>query len=110
MIISKVKIENFKCYKGEFKLELSKGLNVIVGNNEAGKSTILESIHLALTGVLNGRNIKNELTQYLFNNEIIAEYLIGLEQGKKPDLPYILIEVHFEGDDLPLFEGNGNSD
>jgi putative ATP-dependent endonuclease of OLD family len=110
MIINKLKIENFKCYKGEFTLELSRGLNVIVGNNEAGKSTILESVHLALTGLLNGRNIKNELTQYLFNNEIIAEYLVGLEQGKNPDLPYILIEVHIDGDDLPLFEGNGNSD
>ncbi|MED1746655.1 ATP-dependent nuclease [Brevibacillus borstelensis] len=110
MIIKKVKIENFKCFKGEFILELRSGLNVLVGNNEAGKTTILEAIHLALTGLLNGKHIKNELTQYLFNNGIIKEYLDDLEQGKNPNLPYVLIEIYISGDDMALFEGNGNSE
>lgn len=54
MHITKVNIENFKCYKGKFSLKLNEGANILVGNNEAGKSTILEAIHLALSGVLNG--------------------------------------------------------
>jgi putative ATP-dependent endonuclease of OLD family len=49
MYITKVNIENFKCYKGKFSLNLNQGINILVGNNEAGKSTILEAIHLALT-------------------------------------------------------------
>ena len=44
MAIHKVKISNFKCFKGLFELELNKGLNILVGNNETGKSTILEAI------------------------------------------------------------------
>lgn len=46
MYIKKVKIQNFKCYR-EFEIELNDGLNIVVGNNDAGKSTILEAINLA---------------------------------------------------------------
>ena len=60
MRIKKVNVENFKCYKGKFSLSLNEGINILVGNNEAGKSTILEAIHLALTGILNGKYLKNE--------------------------------------------------
>jgi putative ATP-dependent endonuclease of OLD family len=61
MKIERVKIINFKVFKGEFNLELNEGLNILVGNNESGKSTILEAIHLALTGLFNGKYLKNEL-------------------------------------------------
>ncbi|HWY37588.1 MAG TPA: AAA family ATPase [Bacteroidia bacterium] len=50
MYISSVNIENFKCFNGTFKLKMNEGVNILVGDNEAGKSTILEAIHLALTG------------------------------------------------------------
>jgi putative ATP-dependent endonuclease of OLD family len=55
MYIRKVKVQNFKCFKEPFTLELTNGLNIIVGNNEAGKSTILEAVHLALSGLYAGR-------------------------------------------------------
>ena len=89
---------------------MNKGVNILVGNNEAGKSTIIEAIHLALTGLYNGKYLKNELTQYVFNNEIITEYLQSLEpnKGNKP-LPHILIEIYMDGEDLAEFEGDGNS-
>lgn len=85
MHIDKVTIENFKCFKGQFCLELSKGLNVLVGNNETGKSTILEAIHLALCGLLNGRYLKQELTQDIFNNDIRNEYLMSLKDLAEPE-------------------------
>lgn len=75
MAIKKIKIENFKCFNGVFELELNKGLNILVGNNETGKSTIVEAIHVALTGMYSGRNIRNELSQYLFNSTVVAEYI-----------------------------------
>lgn len=110
MSIKKVNIENFKCFKGKFSLEFNSGINILVGNNEAGKSTILEAVNLALTGILNGHYLKNELSQYLFNNEVVKEYLEQNLHGEKVDLPYILIEVFFADDDWPIFEGNGNSE
>lgn len=110
MSIKKINIENFKCFKGKFSLEFNSGINILVGNNEAGKSTILEAVNLALTGVINGRYLKNELSQYLFNNDVVKEYLEHILDGKTANLPYILIEVFFNEDDWPLFKGNGNSE
>ena len=54
MYIKKIHIENFKKFKGPFDLELNEDLNIIVGNNEAGKSTVIEAIFLALTGMFRG--------------------------------------------------------
>jgi len=110
MNITKVIIENYKCFSGKFSFEPNKGLNLLVGDNEAGKSTILEAIHLALTGMLNGRYLKNELTQYLFNIDSVSAYVKNLSEGKPATLPHILIELCFEGDDIALFEGDGNSE
>ena len=110
MNITKVIIENYKCFNGRFSFEPNKGLNLLVGDNEAGKSTILEAIHLALTGILNGRYLKNELTQYLFNIDCVNSYLANLREGKLAILPHILIEIYFDGEDIELFNGNGNSE
>lgn len=110
MFIKKVKIVNFKRFKGEFTIQLNNGINILVGDNEAGKSTILEAIHLALTGIFNGRYLKNELNQYLFNNEVVEEFINNLKHGNNVELPFILIELYFEGDNLALFEGTNNID
>ena len=91
MAIDKVKIVNFKCFKGTFEIELNKGLNILVGDNEAGKSIILEAIHLALTGLYNGKNINNELSQYLFNSEVIEEYINSVNGGTPLPPPSVLI-------------------
>ena len=63
MFIRKVKIHNFKCYR-DFEITLEEGLNIVVGDNEAGKSTILEAINLALTGIISGKSIWNEISQF----------------------------------------------
>lgn len=113
MYITKVNIENFKCYKDKFSLSLNEGVNILVGNNEAGKSTILEAIHLALTGILNGRYLKNELSQYLFNRQVEKEYIESLETTSPLEPPRILIELFLAGEEcsaLALLQGNGNDE
>jgi len=104
MKIKKIIIQNFKCFIN-LELELNSGLNILVGNNEAGKSTIIEAIHLALSGLFNGKYIKYELTQYLFNNKSVNKYI-----ENPSELPSILIEIYFEDGTYPLFEGNANSE
>lgn len=44
--IKKLKLQNLICFSGIFKLELNKGFNILVGNNETKKSTILDPIVL----------------------------------------------------------------
>ena len=109
MAIDRIKIHNFKCFK-DFELKLNSGLNVLVGNNETGKSTILEAIHIALTGIYGGRNIKNELSQYLFNKEIIDIYINSVNNGSALPPPSICVEVFFSGSINPEYEGNENSE
>lgn len=110
MHITEINITNFKCFKGKFNLKLNSGINILVGDNESGKTTIFEAIHLALTGLFNGKYLRNELTQYLFNFEVVAEYLKNLAENKSADLPFIEIEVYLSGDDIAILEGDGNSD
>jgi putative ATP-dependent endonuclease of OLD family len=110
MNLRKIIIENFKGFKGKFSLDLNNGVNLLVGNNETGKSTILEAINLALSGVLNGRYLRNELSQYLFNIDAVNEYLDKANKGQEHSKPYVLIEVFFEGKDNPMLRGNGNKD
>lgn len=110
MLIEKVVINNFKCFKDKFVFPLNEGLNIIVGDNEAGKSTIIEAIHLVLTGWFKGRYLHNELTQYLFNYEVVKEYLVSLQSGTALPPPSIFIEIYLLSDALPLFRGNCNSD
>lgn len=110
MAIKKVKIRNFKRFKGLFELELNTGLNILVGNNETGKSTILEAIHIALTGFYGGRNIRNELSQYLFNRDVVELYINSLNNGTALPPPSISIEVFFDGSINPEYEGNDNSE
>ena len=109
MNIKKIHIENFKIFKGSFDLFLNKGVNILVGNNETGKSTIIEAIHLALTGLYNGKYLKNELTQYVFNNEIVDKYIVSLKTEKALPPPHILIEIWMEGNNIAEMWGNGNS-
>ena len=111
MEIKKVVITNFKGFKDKFTISLNRGLNIIVGNNEAGKSTILEAINLALTGIYNGRYIRNELSQYLFNEETVSEYIKSFEYEAPISPPSISIELYINGGSevVPL-EGDKNSD
>lgn len=47
MYISKIKIANYKCFS-EAEIEFKEGLNVILGHNNGGKSTLLEAISLVV--------------------------------------------------------------
>ena len=75
--VEKLIIKNFKCFRN-IEIKFNKNVNIIVGNNEEGKSTILEALHLALSGMINGRPLRNEISEYFFNYEIKTEYICYL--------------------------------
>lgn len=111
MKIQKLVLQNYKSFKERTVVELNEGLNILVGDNEAGKSTILEAIHLCLSGILDGRYLKYDFHQYLFNYEVVDEYLTNIKSDKTTQLPELLIEVYFQSnDELADFEGSFNSD
>lgn len=109
MHISRVVIHNYRCLGGS-DVVFNDSLNIIVGNNECGKTTLLEAMYLGLTGTLNGRTLSAELHPHLFNSIAVDAFLADLRDGKNPEPPTIFIELYFGGDDVPAFvRGTNNS-
>jgi len=109
VFIQRAIIKNYRCLK-KADVIFNEKLNVIVGNNECGKSTMLEAIHLALTGQLNGRPLLIELHPYLFNLELFQAYVDELKAGKSPEPPSIHIELYLADDPaLTVLKGDNNS-
>ena len=109
VLISRVIVKNYRCLKSA-DVKLNPDINIIVGNNECGKSTLLEAICLALTGQLNGRPIQSETHPYLFNLELVTEYINCLNAGKSVPPPETLIELYFDDDAaLAKLKGTNNT-
>ena len=107
MYITKIRIKNFKRFSNWFQLELLPSVNIIVGDNEIGKSTIIEAIKLALTGFYHGKYVRNDINQYLFNRAEVSKYLQSIKEGHPIEPPSVEIELFF--DDCPSMKGNHNS-
>ncbi|MCZ4298810.1 ATP-dependent nuclease [Henriciella marina] len=109
MTISRVIIENYRCLR-KTDLQFSDGLNILIGDNETGKSSVLEAINLCLTGQIRRRDASYELHPYLFNKQAIDDYVAALRKGLKPAPPKILIEIYFnDSPDLAEAKGTNNS-
>ena len=106
MIIEKMKIINFKKFYGEKDIIFNEDFNVIIGNNESGKSSIL----LALDLVLSGSQSKIETIglENLFNCKIIDEFMNGDKDVTK--LPKLIIELYLKDTGIIEFSGNNNQE
>lgn len=109
-MITKIRIRGYRIYK-DFELKPNPGVNILVGDNDAGKSTLMEAISLALNGRIGGRGILEELNPHWFNTEMVAEFLALRKAGKTPKLPEILIELYLQDvADLQMLLGAVNAD
>lgn len=105
MLIKKLKLNNFKKFSAQ-TFDFNDDVNIIVGDNESGKSSILEAIEICLNFSYRGKPLNAELSTDLFNNECINKYLDGdLSQNT---LPEILIEAYLNGN--PNLKGGKNSE
>lgn len=78
MYISKISLHNFKGFKGDHELVFNKGVNFLVGDNNCGKSSILEAVDFIRTKKLKEDIITKTATQEEF----------------------VSVEVEFSGDDI----------
>ncbi|WP_444758092.1 ATP-dependent nuclease [Pseudomonas sp. A014] len=109
-MITKIRIRGYRIYK-DFELKPNPGVNILVGDNDAGKSTLMEAISLALNGRIGGRGILEELNPHWFNTAMVAEFLALRKAGKTPKLPEILIELYLQDvADLQVLVGAVNED
>lgn len=109
-MITRIVINGYRLFR-QFELEPNAGTNIIVGDNEAGKSTLLEAVSLGLTGRLNGRWAQDELNPYWFNQALVSRYFESLGTGMPLPPPEILIELYLtdEDDNLQSLLGVHNS-
>ncbi len=104
MYITKLKILNFKKFSDRL-FDFNDDINILVGDNESGKSTILEAIEIGLNCSYRGKPLSSIITTDLFNTNAIKKYL---ESDKsKQHLPEICIELFLK--DLPEYRGDNNS-
>lgn len=103
--ITKVSLRNFKRFE-KLDLPLNPGLNVLLGDNEAGKSTVLLAIDLALSASRSKIEVLG--AEGLLNAAAVARFMSG--RRLVADLPRTLVEIFLTQGDDPLLNGKNNVD
>lgn len=115
MIINKLKLENFKSHK-DTQIDFNQGISLILGENGAGKSSILEAISYALfkdtTGKLDENIRKPQNTEDNINQMLVTlEFwhngtLYQLKRGKKKSKN--IAELRYKENDKFHMQSNGD--
>ena len=103
--IKKLKLLNFKRFK-EFEIEFDSKINTIIGDNEAGKSSIIEAIELLSSGSRN--KVETAGVESILNKDSISEFLAGDKSFDK--LPEIHVEAYLSDETNPDLFGKHNSE
>lgn len=106
-MIKKLLIKNFKSVK-ELTIELNPKINIFVGENDSGKSTILEALSIITTGRLHFYPFERQIKANLFNADTRREYIKEIAEGKNPEPPKIIIEAYLDDDIDPKISGKNN--
>lgn len=94
--IKRMNIIGFKKFKN-FKTKFNDDINIVIGDNESGKSTLLEAIDVVL--LQKYRNYDKYIIKELLNRELISKFEL---EPCIENLPRITINIEFELDDLPV--------
>ena len=127
MYIKKIKLHDFRNYKS-LNVTLTKGINIIYGENAQGKTNLLESIYvlgltkshrsfidnnlinndseyLTIEGVVNNNRIDNKLNIYIDNKVKILKFNNNTIK-KISDYISLMNIIIFYPDDLELIKGS----
>lgn len=103
--IKKLKLTSFKRFR-EFEVEFSSEINTIIGDNEAGKSSILQAIDLVAGGSRN--KVETIGIESLLNKSVVADFLKTDKSFK--NLPEIHVEAYLSDNSNPDLVGKHNTD
>ena len=82
-------IANFKRFTS-FEVDFDSQLNILVGDNESGKSSILQAIDIVLSGSRN--KIESMGLENLFNYQVINDFMQS--DKRYENLSTLLIELY----------------
>ncbi len=99
MTIRKLLIRNYKSIENTV-INLNEDINIFVGENDSGKSTILEALSIVTTGKVNGYAFERQIKANIFNCKEREQYIESLKTVSKPmEPPRIIIEAYLDLDD-----------
>ncbi|MCH7754840.1 AAA family ATPase, partial [candidate division KSB1 bacterium] len=104
-LIERVKIQNFKQFK-EFSVEFNDSLNLLIGDNESGKSTILSAIDIVLSG--SRSKVETYGLDSLFNTQVLEDFLKS--EQKIENLPILYVELYLNDQNNKDLDGKFNSE
>lgn len=103
--ISKIKLHNFKRFQ-DLTLDLDPKMNIFIGDNESGKSSILQAIDLVARG--SRTRIEDIGLDRLINADAISDFMAG---GRSlNDMPKMFVELYFNNQIDESLEGRNNSE
>ena len=110
MIIERIVIENYRLIK-HADFIINTDMNIFVGDNDSGKSTLLEALAILTSGKLNGFAFERQLKANLFNDEVRRSYIDSLyDPVAVQSPPKIFFEAYcVDSDDNAEYKGTNNS-
>lgn len=107
MYIKRLIIKNYKLFR-DVTIDLNPKMNIFVGNNDSGKSTLLEIISIITTGKLNGYSLDKQIKPSFFNIDSKEQYMNEIKNGNYINPPEIVLEAYFDDDQSSEFIGTNN--
>ena len=109
MLLEKLVIKNYKIFDNR-EILLNPEMNIFVGENDSGKTTILEALSIVLTGKLNGANFDRQLNIDMFSITSRIAYKDSIATGTPISPPSIEIEAYCKNDTVfANYKGTNNS-
>ncbi|WP_282162146.1 ATP-dependent nuclease [Ulvibacterium marinum] len=104
-IVNKIRLQNFKKFK-KFKVSFDDQINLLIGDNESGKSTILLALDLVMRGSRN--KVETLGLESIFNTKAIAEFLNTDRNLTK--MPELRVELYLNEQNNETTHGKNNLD
>lgn len=104
-VITRLKLHNFRRFE-EFDVAFDDKINVFIGDNEVGKSSLLLALDLVLSG--SRHRIESLGLENLFNAHVVARFLKGAKD--LGSLPVMHVEIYLDEQNNPDLNGKNNSE
>lgn len=105
-IITKIKLFNYRRFEN-YTVIPNERVNILVGDNEVGKSSIVEAIDLVSSG--NVRRVESIGLERLINIDAVKQFNLGQRTFEK--LPVLKVELYLSGENFDFTMcGKNNTD